>query len=102
MDQRKRLVKGRFSWQAGYGAFSYTKSQVPNVINYIKNQEEHHRTKSFTEEYIEFLKEFSIEYDERNIFKPILVKSRNQTITSYRLVRDALYDLTNLTSVCRT
>jgi REP element-mobilizing transposase RayT len=69
--KNKGYVKGKFSWQAGYGAFSYTKTQVPKVINYIKNQEEHHRTKSFTEEYIEFLKEFSIEFDERYIFKPL-------------------------------
>ena len=66
-----RFVNGRFSWQAGYGAFSYTKEQVPMIIDYIKNQEEHHRQQSFTEEYLEFLKKFGIDYDERYIFKPI-------------------------------
>lgn len=69
---RKGLTKGRFSWQAGYGAFSYAKSEVPRVIRYIQNQEEHHREKTFTEEYLEFLKTFEIDYDERYIFKPVL------------------------------
>lgn len=69
---RKGLTKGRFSWQAGYGAFSYAKSEVPRVIRYIQNQEEHHREKSFTEEYLELLKTFEIDYDERYIFKPVL------------------------------
>ena len=68
---QKRYVKGKFSWQAGYAAFSYSKSQLSNVINYIKNQEEHHRTISFAEEYLEYLKEFEIDYDERYIFKPL-------------------------------
>lgn len=61
----------RFRWQEGYGAFSYSKSQVNNVINYIKNQETHHHRKSFIEEYNEFLKEFEIPFDERYIFKPV-------------------------------
>jgi len=69
---RKGLTKGRFSWQAGYGAFSYAKSEVPRVIRYIQNQEEHHLEKTFTEEYLEFLKTFEIDYDERYIFKPVL------------------------------
>ncbi len=67
-----KLVKGKFEWQAGYGAFSYSKSDLKNVIEYIKNQEEHHRKKSFREEYIEFLDEFEIEYDERYIFKELV------------------------------
>jgi putative transposase len=60
-----------FRWQEGYGAFSYSRSQVQAVNNYILNQEEHHRTKTFTEEYEEFLKAFEIEYDEQSIFKPL-------------------------------
>ena len=68
---QKGFVKGRFSWQEGYGAFSYGKSQVDQVINYIKNQEIHHRRKSFTEEYLEFLEKFEIPYDERYVFKPV-------------------------------
>jgi len=57
-----------FAWQEGYGAFSYSKSQRQNVIEYIENQEEHHRKKSFMEEYIEFLKAFDIPHDERYVF----------------------------------
>jgi putative transposase len=67
----QRLVKGRFEWQQGYGAFSYSKSQVPDVVAYIQNQEVHHAKKSLIEEYREFLIKFDIEYDERYIFKPI-------------------------------
>lgn len=67
----KRFVKGRFSWQEGYGAFSYSKSDLGNVIKYIHNQQEHHKRKSFSEEYIEFLTQFEVEYDERYLFKPV-------------------------------
>jgi len=67
----KGFVVGRFSWQAGFGAFSYSKSQIPRVINYIKNQENHHKKKSFTEEYLDLLDEFEIDFDKRYIFKPI-------------------------------
>jgi len=66
-----RFVMGKFSWQEGFGAFSYGKSQIPNVANYIENQESHHKKRSFMEEYLEFLKLFEIEYDERYVFKPI-------------------------------
>jgi len=62
----------RFSWQEGYGAFSYRKSEVPQIIQYIQNQEEHHRKKSFIEEYEELLKVFEVEYDQRYIFEPVL------------------------------
>ncbi len=58
----------KFQWQEGYGAFSYAKSQKQNVINYIKNQEEHHRKRSFRDEYIELLERYEIPYDERYIF----------------------------------
>ena len=58
-----------FRWQEGYGAFSYSRSQVHIVNNYILNQEEHHKKRTFLEEYEEFLKQFEIEYDERYIFK---------------------------------
>ena len=66
-----RLVIGKFSWQEGFGAFSYGKSQIPNVANYIENQEKHHTKRNFMEEYLELLKLFEIEYDERYVFKPI-------------------------------
>ena len=65
----KRFVPGKFQWQSGYGAFSYSKSQRDAVINYIMNQEEHHRTKTFREEYIEMLQKFEIEYDEKYLFE---------------------------------
>jgi len=67
---QKGFVLGKFAWQEGYGAFSYGRSDVPNVIAYIKNQEEHHRKRTFQEEYLEFLKDFEIDHDERYIFKP--------------------------------
>lgn len=67
----KKFIKGKFSWQEGYGAFSYSKSDLPNVIQYIKNQEEHHKKKSFIEEYKDLLKKFEIDYDERFVFKPV-------------------------------
>ncbi|MDO8896705.1 MAG: IS200/IS605 family transposase [Bacteroidales bacterium] len=66
-----KLVQGNFSWQEGYGAFSYSKSELPNVIEYIKNQQQHHHKKAFTEEYIELLNDFQIDYDERYFFKPV-------------------------------
>jgi REP element-mobilizing transposase RayT len=65
----KKFLKVKFEWQEGYGAFSYSKSHVNNVINYIKNQENHHKKETFKEEYLKFLKVFEIEYDERYIFK---------------------------------
>jgi putative transposase len=68
----KGFVNGKFSWQAGYGAFSYAKAQLPIVVNYIKNQEEHHETKTFSDEYLELLQEFKIDFNEHYLFKPIL------------------------------
>jgi REP element-mobilizing transposase RayT len=68
---QKGFVNGKFSWQEGYGAFSYSKSHVNALIDYIKNQEKHHRKKTFIEEYDELLKKFEIEYDNRFIFKQI-------------------------------
>ena len=69
---RKTFIQGKFAWQAGYGAFSYSHSQINNVVQYIMNQEEHHRIKTFREEYIQLLKRFNIEYNERYILKDIL------------------------------
>lgn len=63
-----KLVKGKFSWQEGYGAFSYSHSHIKNVYNYIMNQEEHHKSQTFKKEYLEFLEKFEIEYDERYLF----------------------------------
>ena len=68
---QKGLTNGKFNWQEGYGAFSYSHSHIDQVYKYISNQEEHHRKKSFREEYIELLNKFEIDYDERYILKDI-------------------------------
>lgn len=64
----KKYVKGKFSWQEGYGAFSYAHSQVEVVYNYILNQEKHHKKKSFQEEYYEFLKKYEVEFNDKYLF----------------------------------
>jgi putative transposase len=64
-----KWVKGKFSWQEGYGAFSYSQSQIENVYNYILNQEIHHRKKTFRAEYLNFLTRFEIEYNEKYLFE---------------------------------
>ena len=58
-------------WQERYGAFSYGKSQISDVANYIETQENHHKKRTFREEYLEFLEKFDVEYDVRYIFKEI-------------------------------
>jgi putative transposase len=65
----RKLVKNKFQWQEGYGAFSYSHSHINNVYNYILNQEDHHRTKTFKEEYIGFLKKFDVPHDEKYLFE---------------------------------
>ncbi|MFN7946371.1 MAG: IS200/IS605 family transposase [Blastocatellia bacterium] len=57
-----------FAWQDGYGAFTVSKSNLPDVIRYIQNQREHHRKRTFQEEYLEFLRKHGIEYDERYVW----------------------------------
>ncbi len=64
-----KMVAGKFVWQKGFGGFSYSRSQRNNVIQYIMNQEEHHREKTFREEYMEFLEQFEVEYDEKYLFE---------------------------------
>ena len=64
----KRFIKSKFSWQEGFGAFSYGHSQLTDVIAYVKNQKEHHKKQSFRDEYLLFLKKFHIEYDEKYLF----------------------------------
>lgn len=66
-----KLAAGKFSWQQGYGAFSYNRSQLPKLIDYVKDQEEHHKKKTFSEEYKDFLKAFEVEFDEKYIFKEL-------------------------------
>ncbi len=68
---QNKLSLERFSWQEGFGAFSLGKSQLDVIIKYIENQQEHHKQSSFREEYLQFLKEYEVEYDERYIFRPI-------------------------------
>jgi REP element-mobilizing transposase RayT len=65
--KEKKLSK--FNWQKGYGAFSYSHSQIDSVIKYIMNQKEHHKKQTFREEYIDFLKKFEIEFKEDYLFK---------------------------------
>ena len=64
----KQMFIGKFHWQTGFGAFSYSHSQLPDVIKYIENQKEHHKKISFKEEYKKLLEHFGIEYDDRYIF----------------------------------
>jgi putative transposase len=64
-----RFCGNRFEWQTGYGVFSYSKSQVADVIRYIQTQKEHHRKLTFQEEYRLFLKKFEVAYDEQYVFK---------------------------------
>ena len=67
----QRFVAGRFSWQSGYGAFSYSHSQIDSVVKYIQNQQQHHKKKSFQQEYIEFLEKHGISYNQKYIFKEV-------------------------------
>lgn len=67
----KRWISCRFSWQEGFGAFSVSHSHLGAVINYIQNQEEHHRRKIFREEYLDFLKRHEVPYDERYLSEPL-------------------------------
>jgi REP element-mobilizing transposase RayT len=65
---QNKLCMGQFNWQDGFGGFSYSRSQVEDVYNYILNQEVHHKAKTFKEEYIEFLQKFQIDYDQNYLF----------------------------------
>lgn len=69
----RRFVNGRFSWQEGYGAFSYSKSDLPNVFRYIECQKQHHQKERFIDEYLGLLNEFEIDYNDEYIFKPVNV-----------------------------
>ena len=64
-----KFIKGKFAWQDSFGAFSYSHSHIRRVYDYILNQEKHHQKKSFKQEYIEFLKKFEIEYEEKYLFE---------------------------------
>ncbi len=64
-----KLCRHKFNWQEGYGAFSYSHSQLDDVIAYIRNQKEHHSKKTFKEEYTGFLKKFNIDYQDKFLFE---------------------------------
>jgi len=67
----KRFIKGKFNWQAGYGAFSFSHSQIDAVVKYINNQEQHHKKKTFSEEYLEMLKKYNVRFDEKYILQDV-------------------------------
>ena len=64
-----KWINGKFNWQEGYGAFSYSKSSVDSVVKYILNQEEHHKKKTFRNEYLGLLEKFEIKYDQKYLFE---------------------------------
>jgi putative transposase len=66
------FLRSKFSWQDGFGAFSYSRSHIDKVYNYILNQEEHHMKKSFKQEYIEMLNDLGIKYDEKYLFNWVM------------------------------
>lgn len=68
INERKWLP-GKFAWQEGFSAFTYTHEHIDRVYQYIMNQEEHHRIKSFREEYMELLREFNVEFEEKYLFE---------------------------------
>lgn len=65
---QKKYILGKFSWQDGYGAFTYSKSQIDKVVKYIINQPEHHKKQSFRDEYLLLLQKFEVDYDEKYLF----------------------------------
>ena len=65
----KKWMNGHFNWQKGFGAFSYGHSQIDSVAKYILNQEKHHKKKTFKEEYLELLRKFDVEFDEKYLFE---------------------------------
>jgi len=69
--KENKLCSHNFAWQEGYGAFSYSKSHVPDLIRYIQNQQIHHRKETFLDEYRKFLTAFEIDWDEKYIFKEL-------------------------------
>jgi len=66
---KNRWIRGKFSWQEGFGAFSYGHSQLDKIIKYIQNQEQHHKRRTFKDEYLSLLKKFNVEFDEKYVFK---------------------------------
>ena len=69
---KERFTKHKFQWQDGYGAFSNSRSQIDSVVKYIMNQKQHHTKRTFKEEYLDILKQYAVEYDEKYIFQDLL------------------------------
>ena len=69
---KRSFTKLKFNWQEGYGAFSNSRSQINSIVHYIQNQKEHHRKKSFKEEYVKMLSDYEVEYDEKFIFNGLI------------------------------
>jgi REP element-mobilizing transposase RayT len=67
----KRWINGKFEWQTGFGAFTYGHSQLTSVIKYIENQEQHHKTKTFNEEYMAFLELFNVDFKKEYLFDDV-------------------------------
>lgn len=65
---KQRWISRQFAWQQGYGVFSYSRSHIDNVARYVLNQEEHHKKRTFQQEYVEFLNRFEVPFDERYLF----------------------------------
>jgi REP element-mobilizing transposase RayT len=65
---KEKFCQGKFNWQEGYASFTYSRSQIDRIYNYIKNQEMHHAKSSFETEYVQFLKKFEVSFDERFLF----------------------------------
>lgn len=68
LNQQKHIL-GQFSWQDGYGAFTYSRSQIDQVMKYIMSQPEHHKKQSFKEEYLLLLEKFEVPFEERYLFE---------------------------------
>lgn len=67
--KKEHLASQTFSWQEGFGAFSYAKSDIPLVARYIEKQEEHHKKRSFREEYLDILNKFEVDHDPKYVFE---------------------------------
>jgi REP element-mobilizing transposase RayT len=65
----RKLVPKKFQWQEGYGVFSYSRSHLPIISNYIENQKTHHQKRTFKEEYLEFLEKYEVPYEEQFLFQ---------------------------------
>lgn len=67
----QKWLRSKFSWQKGFGGFSYSRSQLDKVVKYIENQEKHRKKRTFREEYIEMLKKFKVKFDDKYIFEEV-------------------------------